>query len=289
MRLFYFDDSGSRVPGKGKPFFVLAGFGIDSDDLPLLKRAVTQQARFYGMELGYPTELKFHHVATLRDNKPTKPQWMLRSGLTEMNQRRALVYSCLRAALSIPSAEALCVGVNKERLGGDQSAISEALTLLLERVQLNCQKHGTSGLVLMDEERKEDKALRESLRQGSPFFQYDRIADTIAFMPSEESIGIQIADLVAGGFSRHLNHGDSGYLRTFARSADGYPDSVIGRGLKVLSNLDVVEMPSARTAPWTAQDREVHDLENHFTRKQQLVWESDGTPNLIFPFDTDSK
>ena len=141
----------------------------------------------------------------------------------------------------------------------------------------------------MDEERKEDKALRESLRQGSPFFQYDRIADTIAFMPSEESIGIQIADLVAGGFSRHLNHGDSGYLRTFARSADGYPDSVIGRGLKVLSNLDVVEMPSARTAPWTAQDREVHDLEYHFTRKQQLVWESDGTPNLIFPFDTDSK
>ena len=60
-------------------------------------------------------------------------------------------------------------------------------------------------------------------------------------------------------------------------------------GNTLLSNPDVVEMPLARTAPWTTQDREVHDWEYHFTRKQQLGWESDGTPNLIFPFDTDSR
>lgn len=288
MRLFYFDDSGSRVPGKGKPFFVLAGFGIDSDYLPQLRCTVIQQAKLYGMELGYPVELKFHHVATHRDNKPTKPQWMLRAGLTEMHQRRALVYSCLRAALSIPTAEALCVGVNKDRLSSDESAISMAVTLVLERVQMNCRKHQTSGLVLMDEERKEDKALRESLRDGSPFFPYDLIADTIAFMPSEESTGVQIADLVAGGFSRHVNYGDPGYLRTFAKSADGYPGSVMGRGLKLLSNSDNLVWPAARTGPWSDQDREVHEWEFKSHRQNELGWREDGTPTFVFRSDSDS-
>jgi hypothetical protein len=34
--------------------------------------------------------------------------------------------------------------------------------------------------------------------------------DTTSFMPSEESIGVQIADLIAGSFNRYLNGGDPG-------------------------------------------------------------------------------
>lgn len=288
MRLYYFDDSGSRKPGKGAPFFVLAGFGIDSDDLPTLRQRVMGEAQLYGLTLGYPVELKFHHVATLRDNKPNKPQWMLRAGLHDTNQRRALVYSCLRAALSIPSAEALCVGVNKERLRTSESAISTALTLLLERVQMNCQDHATSGLVLMDEERKADKELREGLREGSPFFKFNNIVDSIAFMPSEESIGVQIADLVAGGFSRHINHQDSGYLRTFIRATVGYPNSVIGRGLKLHSGLDSLQLPTHRIGPWNPTDRAVHEWEFKFHKDNRLQWGPDGRPNLVWDFDFDS-
>ncbi|MBD4583766.1 DUF3800 domain-containing protein, partial [Xanthomonas citri pv. citri] len=83
---------------------------------------------------------------------------------------------------------------------------------------MNAKKHATHALVLMDEEQADDKALREVMRNGSEFLKYDRILDTIAFIPSEESIGIQVADLAAGAISRYFNSNDPGYVRTFLRS-----------------------------------------------------------------------
>lgn len=51
MRLFYFDDSGSRIPNKPEaPFFCLGGFGIDAEDVPKLQQIVRETAANYGLK-----------------------------------------------------------------------------------------------------------------------------------------------------------------------------------------------------------------------------------------------
>ena len=214
---------------------------------------------------------------------------MIRSGLTDPHQRRAFIYSVLRGALSIDSATAFCVGVNTARLQENETAVGVALDLLLERIELKCKHSGDHGLILMDEERKHDKQLRERLRDGSDFFPYDRIVDSIAFMPSEESPGIQVADLVAGSFARHVNQNDPGYLRTFLKAVEGYPNDLIGRGLKLRNRADRISIPEPRRAPWSDSDRAIHEFEMKAAGNNEFEWLSDGTPSRVFGFDSDSK
>lgn len=287
MRFFYVDDSGIRKYRPEAPYFVLGGFGIDSDSVPRLGEIVREVSNSYGMDLAYPSELKFQHVGVPYD-KENKPQWMIRAGLDDPLKRRALIYSVLRKALSLESAEVICVGVHTAKLEGSKTAIDLALELLLERIQMNCQDHDTYGLVLMDEERKHDKQLRESLRDGSPFVRYNRLVDTIAFMPSEESPGIQVADLVAGGFSRHVNFKDPGYLRTFLRSTVGYPDQIIGRGLKLRNRSDCLTLPQGRLGGWSQADRRIHEYEFEAANAEQVQWNGNGRPTQVFARDSDS-
>ena len=55
--------------------------------------------------------------------------------------------------------------------------------------------------------------MRELLGQGSTeFMRFTRVKETIAFMPSVLSPGVQFADLVAGSIARAANRGDWGYL-----------------------------------------------------------------------------
>lgn len=294
MRVYYFDDSGSRIPNNPKAkFFVLGGFGIDDSQIPFLQREIRTIAKSYGMDIKHPVELKFQHVATLKDtakeNDHNHAQWMLRAGIEERNRRRALVYSCLRAALRTPSAEAICVGVNTHRLNPNESAIAKALTPLLERVQMNCQDHDSSGLVMMDEEQKDNKALREFLRNGSPYFKYDRLLDSLAFMPSQESVGIQIADLIAGGFSRHINYGDPGYLRTFLKSAATHNGTYLGCGIKLYHSADQFVPPAnrPRDSAWSPTDKEIHDFEFEALLGEKARWNANGAPEKAWLDDWD--
>lgn len=213
---------------------------------------------------------------------------MIRAGLTDRNQRRALVYSCLRNALAIPSAEVICVAVNTYRLTEEETAIGMTLTPLLERVQFSCQDHNSVGLVLMDEERKEDKALREYFRNGSPHLNYDRIVDTLSFIPSEESTGVQVADLIAGGFARHMNYGDSGYLRTFLKSAANRNGKIDGCGMKVYHRADSFQFPADRGSEnWEDMDRKVHEYEFAAAGRVKLSWSSPSRPSHVWSMDWD--
>lgn len=287
MRIYYFDDSGDRSGDPQNPYFVIGGFGIDAEDLPLLKRRLQTVTNAYGFSLGYPAELKFNHVGRGTDNKPRKPHWMIRSGLTVRNQRRALVYSCLRETLSIDSVGVLSVAVDQRRVTR-QRPIEAVIHPLLERVQMDAQKHGTTALVMMDEEQADDRFLRSKLREGSNFVQqFTAIQDTISFMPSEESPGIQVADLVAGSVSRFLNSADSGYVRTFWKSLVRHGGTVHGAGMKIYPSGQSGE-PKQRTGPWPQSDREVHEYEfASCGGTTQLTWNWDGSPSHVWTSDAD--
>jgi hypothetical protein len=78
MRVYYFDDAGDRSGRPDKPpFFTLGGFGIDADELPLLKGSIQTTAFNVGFNSAYPSELKFSHVGLNRDPEK-KPNWMIR-------------------------------------------------------------------------------------------------------------------------------------------------------------------------------------------------------------------
>lgn len=286
MRIYYFDDSGFRKFTPGSPFFVLGGFGVDANQIPSLNNKLKNVARSYGMTLEYPNELKFNQVGRQKDNKPSKPHWMLRSGISEMNKRRALVYSCLRILCRTPSAEVLSVAIDM-RNGFKSNPIEAAVEPLLERVHLNSQKYGAKALVLMDEEQASDKFLRESMRGGSAYLgKYSNILDTICFMPSEESGGIQLADLIAGGISRYLNNQDPGYIRTFLNAvAKSETGSVNGYGIKIYPH-GAFSYPAPRLGAWTPTDKEVHQHECDAYDGLKLTWNWD-SPSVLWTDDWD--
>ncbi|UQB90879.1 MULTISPECIES: DUF3800 domain-containing protein [Mycobacterium] len=213
MRLYYFDDAGDRSGRPDKPpFFTLGGFGIDADQLPLLKGSIQTTAFNLGFNSTYPSELKFSHVGLNRD-PDRKPNWMIRSGLTTQVEKRALVIGCLQTLAAIPSVKIIVVGVNQRLTYGGQSPIIHGIHPLFERINYDCREHATGGLVICDEEQADDKRLRDATRSGSFYTRFDKLVDAISFMPSHESIGVQMADLIAGGFNRYLNSEDPGYVR----------------------------------------------------------------------------
>ncbi|MBD2765296.1 DUF3800 domain-containing protein [Kocuria sp. cx-455] len=205
MRLYYFDDSGVRKSNGRDKYFVLAGFGIDSNKVSAMAQAVRIRANTFGIDLDAPRELKFSHVGpNHHPKKGKKTSWLLDAGLNTVEERKAAVSYCMQGALLTESVSVLAVAVSLDEVYGDHDAMGHAIHPLLERVDKDCQDRGTEGLVFMDEERADDTALRERMREGSRYSQFRSLLDTISFMPSEESIGVQVADLLAGGLRRFI-------------------------------------------------------------------------------------
>jgi hypothetical protein len=281
VRIYYFDDSGDRGKDPNSPYLVLGGFGIDADRVHEMQRNVRAAALSFGFQMTHPQELKFNQVGRNADNKPNKPHWMIRAGLVEREKRRALVYTCLRAALRTPTVKVLSVVVHQPDIYGARKPIEHAMHPLFERINMDCAEHGTSGLVVMDEEQADDKALRAATRTGSYYMRYERIVDTITFMPSDESPGVQVADLIAGAIGRYFNAEDPGYLRTFwprVRSTAGRRNGV---GIKVYPRGTCAD-PAPQPVPWPPADRAVHEHEMRASGRTDLAWLPQGFPTWDF-------
>lgn len=279
MRVYYIDDSGNRSSDTTRPFFVLGGFGIDSDQLAHLQAVIRDTTTRFGLSLKHPCELKFNNVGRSKDSE-RKPNWMVRVGLQEFAERRALVYACLDQLAQVPTVKLLAVAVDKRLTYGVYRPIQHAIEPFLERVEYDCADHSTHGLVICDEEEADDKALRQQMREGSLYVRFNRIADTLSFMPSSESIGIQLADLVAGSVGRYLNHSDPGYMRhvwpAFRANAIG---RVNGFGIKIYPH-GTCQAPPQIPTPWPPSDRKVHEV--HMARLgYSVTWQSDGTPVIV--------
>lgn len=278
MRLYYFDDSGSRKAGDDEEYFVMGGIGIDADRIPELQASVRAAVGMYSFPLTYPSELKFQHVGR-QASKPGDENWMVEAGLTDVKQRRALLFSVLWQAFRVPTATAIAVAVRKVKYTSGVSPIRHAIQPLVERVHFECRARGEHALIALDIEKEHDRELRSLIRNGSPFIKFDRVLDTISFMPSEETIGVQVADLVAGSVSRYLNTGDPGGMRHvwpyFYRDGAGSPNRY---GFKLLPFGDVTTPPRQKV-PWPEFDRKVHEYQLS-ADNQSFAWDARGVPSL---------
>jgi hypothetical protein len=281
--MYYFDDSGDRSDDLTRPYFVLGGFGIDADAVAELQDRIRKVARHYGFPLAHPQELKFNQVGRAHDNTPSKPHWMLRAGMLDRDERRAFVYACLRELAETSTVKILAVAVDRRETYGPRKPIVHAIEPLLERIDFDCKDHTTKGLVVCDEEQADDEALRSVTRKGSWYVRFFSIIDTLSFMPSTESIGVQLADLVAGSVSRYLNTGDAGYMRCIwsAFRKNEWDGRVNGYGIKVYPKGSCPH-PPAQPVPWPPTDRRVHEIELR-KRGIAVTWNEAGIPILQEP------
>lgn len=283
MRLYYFDDSGSRTNNDNQPYFILAGYGIDADDISGLQERVYKVAKSYGMELRYPVELKASHAGNIRKKDKN---WMVQAGLTEIHQRRALLLTVLRELRGTESLKCIVVAVaNKsyephkpkkknQQTGNPKNIIVDAMRLAMERVELDLRDHNDVGCVFLDEERGSESGLRDEFRFGSKFIQRKSIIETPGFVPSEESVGIQLADLIAGGVSRWINSSDPGYARHIWPKLRTHRGRIAGVGLKVVPQNAILHPPN--TQHWGGNDKIVlEEMYQHVP--QELQWRN-GVP-----------
>jgi len=211
MRVFYFDDSGQKTGYTIDRYLCVAGFSVAASEVPLLAR---YQREMWLMHEGLGAqgdELKFAHVGKPTDTQK-KPNPLVRVGLTEFEDRRGFVLASLHKLVQIPSLEIIAAVVDKKKAYG-LPPMHHALTVLFERVEKSLADKKTHGLMFCDEENKNETELRQLLEVGSTaYVTFENIQETIAFVPSVSSPGIQWADLVTGSIHRAANKGDSAYL-----------------------------------------------------------------------------
>lgn len=211
MRVFFFDDSGQKTGIDIDRYLCVAGFSVSAADLPLVSE---YQREIWSLHDGLGArgdELKFAHVGIPKDTEK-KPNPLVRVGLDDFAERRDFVMAALRKLVSIPSLEIIGAVVDKKRAFG-QPPMHHALIVLFERVEKSLMDKGTHGLMFCDEENKHEAPLRSLLDVGSTaYVKFQSIKETIAFLPSVSSPGVQFADLVAGSIHRAANKGDAAYL-----------------------------------------------------------------------------
>lgn len=211
MRIFFFDDSGQKKGYDIDRYLCVAGFSVAAPDLPLLTH-IQQEMWSLHEDLGKPgDELKFSHVGKGSDSEK-KPNPLVRVGMTDFPQRRQFVMTALSKLMQIESLEVIGAVVDKKRAFG-APPMHHALTVLFERAELSLQDKNTHGLMFCDDENKNEVPLRALLDAGSTnYVKFQSIKETIAFVPSVSSPGVQFADLVAGSIFRAANKGDTGYM-----------------------------------------------------------------------------
>lgn len=260
MRLYFFDDSGIRTADTDRPHFILAGFGIDADEYGSLQREVSRTARAFGVNLSYPTELKANHGG--RVGKYPEKNHLYRAGLTRLHERKALLLSVLNLLRSFESVKAIAVVSNnagylpkKQRVVENESDVmTDSMKLVMERVEMDLQDHKTQGIVFLDEERGSEPRLRDVFRTGTDFVKRKRVFETVASLPSEESIGIQMADLIAGGIGGWANSADPAYARYIWPIFRQYKGNIHGAGLKT-SGRGRLEEPGP--CNWSDYDKDI--------------------------------
>ena len=242
MRVFFLDDSGNKVRSDRERYFCLGGFSVLGEDVPVFEQI---QSALWALHdgLGLPgDELKFAHIGSDRDTK-RKPNPLVRIGL-DFTQRQDFILHALDLIASVPSLEIVASLVDKRVVYGDPPFV-HAFKVLVERCEHSLRDKETHGLLFCDDENKQEKPMRELLSTGfSEYVSFIRIKETIAFIPSKESPGIQFADLVTGSIARAANFSDWRYLdRIISRVRKSNSGNWRGHGIKVYPRGNLVRKP----------------------------------------------
>lgn len=235
MQLCFVDESGTP-PGKpnpSKPYFTLGAAIIDCVNW----RGIADRIQGYRLRHGLMGELKWRYFApeNMQQGNP-----MLKYGPAE---RRELSREFAKIIADSPITIIACV-VDVEMafrfpsVTSQQSLYHFAYKPITERFQYHLQDTADLGVIVADHRgRDSDKMLRahhaaltnnpKATRSG-----YDRLIEGLFLQDSEHSVGIQIADFVAGAIHRAYCTPDADHAKAIRpRIRCDAAGEINGRGL----------------------------------------------------------
>ncbi len=246
MHLFFIDESGT-VPPPGKSntrYFVLAGIIIPSGIWHQLKKDFEQVKKKYAVS----GEIKWRFFSPSNQDKdnhlkvmdfPTR--CLFRNDLLELVSK----YKSIRLIFAYSD---IAASYEKDYITDQNDIYWYCYKALVERYQYYLQDKSRdtgqpiNGLVICDHrERSQDRRLRHlhhnMLENDRYFFSnYGNLIETVFFAPSELSLGIQLADMVAGSFFRKIEKNDN-------QTYDIIKESVRKSQKGVVNGFGVVKVP----------------------------------------------
>lgn len=223
MHIFFVDESGTPAkPGNSyrERYFVLSGLIIPEERWHNIRNqllGLKRQKKYYG-------EIKWRYFApNNNDGKNPMSGWSEK----ERNDFRKSVFQVITRDKSLRIIAGVCDASLAYSIGNisDQEDIYfSTYKVITERFQYFLQDisresgRKTSGIIVADHRnRNQDNRMREQHERlvretGKDTSTYDNFIESIFLSPSHMSIGIQLADIVAGAIWRFYEKNDDRWL-----------------------------------------------------------------------------
>jgi hypothetical protein len=224
VHLLFLDESGKLDQG-GR--FALGGICVRDIDWPVLRDLWQETLRGAGWPLD--REVKWHGI-----RKGEVPPPLADAVFAALARAPITCFVCVLDLDAGPER-------HPEYFRSPEDVYSTALMFLAERFQHLLQDEDDVGLIVVDSRfREDDRRLRrffaELEQAGTPYMKLSRIVEGLFLGPSNHSIGLQCADLVAaatGAAERGIPQA-RGYLRRLEPRFARHPSSgaIDGVGLK---------------------------------------------------------
>lgn len=236
MHLLFVDESGTPPkPESPQGYFVIAGLVIPED------RWIGIRAKFLGLkrQLGYRGEVKWRYFApsNTQDENPMR-EWPQQ----RRNDFRNAVFKIITDS---PSCRIIACASEADaayRLGNVNSQedlyfrtykpVTERFQYLLQDIT-KAAGSDTLGLIVADHRggRDDDKMRMQHERlvreTGQYASNYQNFVESLFFVPSHMSIGVQLVDMVAGAIWRAQAQGDATWFNTLRPSFRSSPQGAI--------------------------------------------------------------
>ncbi|MEM9212636.1 MAG: DUF3800 domain-containing protein [Pseudomonadota bacterium] len=236
------DESGTPAkPGRDEPaYFVFGGIVVPEEQWRGLRQ------KFIGLKRrsGYRGEVKWRYFApgNTQDQNPMRDWEQDRRDdfraeiLKIISSSRSVRLICGVCQCSLAYGSGVC-RTQEDIYFGTYKVVTERFQYLLQDISRESGRF-TSGIIVSDHRNShEDSRMREQherlLRESNAFAStYEHFVESIFLSPSHMSIGIQLADIVAGAVWRFHEHNDARFIDPLRSSFRNSPAGKIdGYGL----------------------------------------------------------
>lgn len=221
MHLCFVDESGIPTrPSQGRPgFFTIGGIIIPEKHWHEIRRkflCLKDQNNYRG-------EVKWRYFAPNNDD-PTNP--MLEWDEERRNDFRLSLFNIIIENNAIKLICCVCntrLAYNLRHVNNQEDVYFQTYKAVTERFQyflqdLSPKNHTINGIIVADQRnRRQDNHLRvqhENLvrKTSKNTANYENFIETLFFVPSDMSVGMQLADMVAGATYRYFSREDDRWI-----------------------------------------------------------------------------
>ena len=246
MYIVFIDESGqpggydvfsNKLKDNSSKFFILSGFMINGDNINIIEKDLNDVKIKYG--LNTTTEAKWHSSYK-----------KLGLSLEEYKNYKSDIINIIskykNSVISIVMDKLKCYQY-KSHINNHNDLYAVALHLLMERICMEItDRHGRNTelpVLLFTDSRKNDnnnildKELQISYKRaknmGTNYVGFPNFAESLVFIDSEYSSGIQLADFCAGATYRYFSENDTFFLDLLKPAIREKNGKINGVGIKI--------------------------------------------------------